>query len=308
MQSAPFFSLSVSAPPLLILSGFLGAGKTTALRRLLPLLSAKGYRPAVILNDVQTAQLDASTLQELTDLVKPVDGACVCCDDPQSLIDALEALPLDSKLVVLLEANGATDVYQLMELLSSVQSLRRFAPPRLVGVVDGRRFQKRHWHNVLEAAQLRPASLLWLNRTEEMNAQEVVELENSLRQINSRARFLPPEEWVSFLETPVPAIAKPAGSASISTAAHSLAHGFSALSLDIPKNITRSDMENWLQKLPAHVLRVKGVLSDAEGDWLFQRTDAGVTGWEKLKHTLSVQQLVVLIGPGIEAQILDPLA
>ncbi len=45
--------------PLVLLVGFLGAGKTTYLRALIPALTAEGLQPHVIINDYQNARVDA---------------------------------------------------------------------------------------------------------------------------------------------------------------------------------------------------------------------------------------------------------
>ncbi|MBM3863874.1 MAG: hypothetical protein FJ385_08015 [Verrucomicrobia bacterium] len=49
--------------PLLVITGFLGTGKTSLLRELLPQLEESGITPHVILNDHQNARIDASSLQ-----------------------------------------------------------------------------------------------------------------------------------------------------------------------------------------------------------------------------------------------------
>lgn len=45
--------------PLIIIVGFLGSGKTTYLKKLLPLLSNLGIEPHVIINDYENASIDA---------------------------------------------------------------------------------------------------------------------------------------------------------------------------------------------------------------------------------------------------------
>ena len=49
-----------SRTPVGIITGFLGAGKTSLLRELLPRLEESGITPRVIINDHQHARVDAS--------------------------------------------------------------------------------------------------------------------------------------------------------------------------------------------------------------------------------------------------------
>ena len=58
-------------PPLILIVGFLGSGKTTYLRRLLPELRGRGIDPHVIINDYQNARVDAELLRELAVSIVP---------------------------------------------------------------------------------------------------------------------------------------------------------------------------------------------------------------------------------------------
>ena len=115
--------------PLVLVAGFLGSGKTTALRRSLPGFIAQGYKPAIILNDLENAQVDASLFAELCSLVTPIDGSCMCCGDPTELFDALKSITAEEGRIVLMEANGASDVLGLLEMLALSPALERFRPP-----------------------------------------------------------------------------------------------------------------------------------------------------------------------------------
>ena len=56
--------------PLVLLVGFLGAGKTRFLSDLIPAMHTRGLRPRIILNDFANASIDASRLAVLDALVK----------------------------------------------------------------------------------------------------------------------------------------------------------------------------------------------------------------------------------------------
>ena len=149
-------------PPLIVFVGFLGAGKTTFLRSLLPHLNAAGLEPQVILNDYQNAKVDALSLRESIERVVPIAGSCVCCGSRDEMFDALAAAKLSPKSVMLMEANGTVDAAQIIELLSCDLRAVRYALPWQLGVVDARRWQRRSEHNEMEAQQLRTATHLSL--------------------------------------------------------------------------------------------------------------------------------------------------
>jgi G3E family GTPase len=61
--------------PLLLVAGFLGAGKTTFLRALLPALARRGLRARVLLNDFQNARVDGATLADVAPDLVALHGA-----------------------------------------------------------------------------------------------------------------------------------------------------------------------------------------------------------------------------------------
>lgn len=77
----------------IMLGGFLGAGKTTALSRLAQHYLSKGKRVGLITNDQSSDLVDTVTLRSLGLPVEEVAGACFCCrfDDLMSRIRDLEA-------------------------------------------------------------------------------------------------------------------------------------------------------------------------------------------------------------------------
>jgi G3E family GTPase len=70
-------------PPLVLLVGFLGSGKTTFLKALLPLLKEHCVVPRVIIN-YQNAEVDAEQLVAFVDRVEAIRGSCICCSSNEA--------------------------------------------------------------------------------------------------------------------------------------------------------------------------------------------------------------------------------
>ena len=74
---------SVARPPMTLLGGFLGAGKSTALTHLLT--NRQGLRIAVLVNDVAAVNVDAMSLRRTVidsgDDINMIqlENGCVCC-------------------------------------------------------------------------------------------------------------------------------------------------------------------------------------------------------------------------------------
>ena len=98
--------------PVTVLTGFLGAGKTTLIRSLLT--NAKGRRIGVIVNEFGDIGFDASLIAECADdacapgdLVELTNG-CICCTVADDFVPTMEALlgrdtPLDA---IVIETSG----------------------------------------------------------------------------------------------------------------------------------------------------------------------------------------------------------
>src|SRR5713101_2727902 len=74
-----------------MLGGFLGAGKTTAMARLARFYMARGQRVGIVTNDQAQDLVDTNSLRSQGFSVQEVAGACFCCkfDDLLGQVEAL---------------------------------------------------------------------------------------------------------------------------------------------------------------------------------------------------------------------------
>lgn len=109
--------------PILLLTGFLGAGKTTWLNRL---LRDPGYaNTAVVINELGAVGIDHQLVRHASDQITVLDNGCLCCVMNGELIDTLRDLYL--KRVkdevpefdrVLIETTGLADPSPVVGMLS----------------------------------------------------------------------------------------------------------------------------------------------------------------------------------------------
>jgi G3E family GTPase len=326
--------------PIVVVVGFLGAGKTTFIRDLLPLLEKRSLDPFVIINDYANARVDASSLKEEGRSVTPLNGNCICCDSIAELMNVLLEIPIAEGRLVLIEANGTTDSTALLEhLLVSPELRQRFEPVLQVAVVNVERWQKRHWHNELERLQVETASHIVFTRQETSSAERFAEVRSDIDWFNERGKWIKPEAFALEMDK----LVQDAAPASIDSEnvelesggskpdpvkqnhshsknqnhehdhdhghehhdQHQLSHAFIGLEIKLPDPTPASQLHRWLKSLPKEVLRVKGVVRLAEEPdrWFqFQLVDA-VVGEAKLfelPQKPAVPACAVLIGVGLD--------
>lgn len=100
-----------------LITGFLGAGKTTFIRHYLAYLEKQGKKVSVIENEFGSVDIDSLLLQDAGCAVSSLAGECMCCTGKdtfrQMLIDAAE----DGVDRVLVEPSGIYDVDEFFDVM-----------------------------------------------------------------------------------------------------------------------------------------------------------------------------------------------
>ncbi len=150
------------AVPVHIVSGFLGAGKTSAIRAQLE--ARTGERVAIIVNDFGEASLDEVTLAEGEPFrITNIPGACVCCTAPEGFVDALGAVLEGDPERLLIEPTGLARPQDLVDTIRRSRHGASLALGPVVVLVDPKRLATTEatW-----AEQVEAADVLVANRTD----------------------------------------------------------------------------------------------------------------------------------------------
>jgi G3E family GTPase len=157
--------------PILLVTGFLGAGKTTVVNHLLA--HAEGRRIAAVVNDFGAINIDAELIAGASDGVVSLANGCICCSLEGDLLRTLAAIlrrdPRPETIVI--ETSGVADPVEIVrDLMDPV--IWREAPLETVLCVVDATCPEEAFDDPLLRSQLRAADVVALSKLDLTDATE----------------------------------------------------------------------------------------------------------------------------------------
>lgn len=300
--------------PLVMITGFLGAGKTSFLRELLGHLPSQHLTADVILNDYENAELDAETIQGKAATIAPLSASCACCGGFDDLIKLSVAAQQTRSDVLLVELNGTADPIPLLETFTLLENKLRFRPRWQIAIIDASQFGFRGMYDELELEQLKTASHYFLTHTDQVTKSRRDDVLLQIRHSNPHASRTTAARISSHLAhtiaDAVPTLLHSEKTPSLRphthSHAHHLSHSFTGCQLLLPPRIKTTTISGFLRALPETVIRAKALVTTSEKPdcrQLFERVGTGFLP-EPIDVPISdkVPPSAICIGPK-----LDPL-
>jgi G3E family GTPase len=178
----------------IIITGFLGSGKTTLVNRLLT--ADHGRRLAVVVNEFGEVGIDHHLLISSDQEVIQMNNGCICCTVRGDLLRSFFELATHrSKFdTVIIETTGLADPAPVAQSLYADARIRAdFTLEGVVTVVDAKHISSQLESSAEAGGQIAFADLIVLNKTDLATAEELDGIEAQIRQLNkfaglSRAR------------------------------------------------------------------------------------------------------------------------
>ena len=149
--------------PITVIAGYLGAGKTTLINRM---LHAADSPFAVIVNDLGELAVDANLISERRGDVVSLTNGCACCQISQDLAAQLDSLRQGGFDAVVLEASGVARASALRQVTSQAEG---YALAKVVTLVDGLALERlladRYLADLVKA-QIEAADLVYQTKIE----------------------------------------------------------------------------------------------------------------------------------------------
>ncbi|WP_109468671.1 CobW family GTP-binding protein [Albibacillus kandeliae] len=151
--------------PVLLVTGFLGAGKTTLINGMLQ--AGHGLRIAAIVNDFGSINIDAALLESASDSVIGLKNGCICCSLQGDLLRTLKQVLGSGSApdLVVIEASGVADPGGIMQALMDPMIWQQASLEAVVCVVDALDAKLRK-EDALWRAQLSQSDIVVLAKAE----------------------------------------------------------------------------------------------------------------------------------------------
>ncbi len=201
--------------PVTLLTGYLGSGKTTLVNYVLN--NQKGYKVAVIVNDIGEVNIDASLIQkggvvnQTDDSLVPLQNGCICCTLKVDLMKQIVDIAKTGKFdYILIEASGICEPIPIAQTISAISSdAKSYGLPEIcrldnvVSVVDALRLatefgcgsylekevEEEDIENLI-IQQIEFCNLIVLNKVDEIKPEELKEVKAVIRKLQPKAEII----------------------------------------------------------------------------------------------------------------------
>ena len=171
-----------------IYCGILGAGKTTLIKQMLD-TAYRGYKTAIIENEIGPVNLDAEELKGSPVEISKVTSGCICCTVKGSFSAAIRRLCRSAQPdYIVIEPSGAADIRSILELCAGLPEIEL---SRVVMIINGRKIL-----SLLKASgpflkdQIACARYIYISRCESLSGEQVQNISSVLGAINPEAEIV----------------------------------------------------------------------------------------------------------------------
>lgn len=272
-----------------IFSGFLGAGKTMLIKKLIK-EKLQVENLVIIENEFGEVGIDGSILKDSNVQVKEINAGCICCtvtsDFNKSIKEVIERF---KPTRIIIEPSGVGKLSDILKVCRG-EDIRKLAEINMViTVVDGMKYHT-YIKNFSEfyKNQIQHANTLVISRSQKLSLYKLIEVVENLQKINGKANIIT-TPWDSITGEKIIALGegkekdnlevvnlvkKPVALVGVRTTVnHKANEVFQTVGIETPKTFSKKSLENFLKVLEKDsaygtVLRAKGIVETEDKKWV----------------------------------------
>ncbi|MFC0558211.1 CobW family GTP-binding protein [Halalkalibacter alkalisediminis] len=265
--------------PVFILTGFLGSGKTTVLKRMLTHEKGLGKNPALILNELGSENVEKELFEDES-MIEMLNG-CICCtiqDDMKSELVQLLNMRQDVD-VLLIEGTGIANPREIVEALTHPDLIDQVDIQSVIGLVDASRyleyqsiFQSSKEIRVMLKQQVTSSTLIIMNK---MDLLDDKKMKKVIAKVEDIKRKDAPIAFSTFGDVATEVLfAKRFQTETINLKEnthhhHHHSHPFQALKISGFEAVSKGKFKSWLNGQEQSLVRAKGYVRFQEDDTLY---------------------------------------
>ena len=286
--------------PVTVISGYLGAGKTSLINHLLR--HAGGRHIMVLVNDFGEINIDADLLESAQDDTLTLSNGCICCtlggDLYYALSDTLDRRPRPDCLVI--EASGVAQPQKIAQAALAEPEMRYCGVVTLIDAVNIGRVLADPRIGIQAAAQITSADLIVVTKSDLADPAEAlaeIDLRSRAPVIVARRAEVAPEVILDRREGRLPDTACEHG--------HDHSETYRTWSYSGPARLSRQALERLLDDPPKGLYRLKGRVLMKDGGAIEVHLVGRIRTLEHIAEPNATQVVAIGVSPQFDPTGLD---
>lgn len=283
---------------LYLVTGFLGAGKTTFLKNFIR--SFEGQRLHIIVNEYGKEGIDGKLLKEVGMVLDEINNGSIFCSCRLDKFEEVLCKALESQPdVIIIEASGLSNPTNVRKIMAQEDKFPGLEYMGSICLVDAKRFHKVYKTATVVKKQISISDIILLNKTDLATEEE---LDNICQMIGDHRPDIPVfkttygqirEEWLSQMKKPILSSEAP----EIQTKDITLR----SFVMEISEDFTPYELEKFVEMFLEDTYRVKGFVKLQGATYLLDCVGSLFQMKEYTGETAALNEIVILAGNGLPA-------